>query len=1070
VRMITKYNAKKIAFGFSTSVIIAVSAGLSGCNGSSAETETKVDAVDPALPVSDWLMVWNDEFDGSTIDANKWTHEVDCAGGGNQEQQCYTDDAANSFVADGMLNIVALPAEEGAAKPYTSARLTTQDNRSWKYGRFEMRAKLPSGQGSWPAFWMLPTDEVYGGWPRSGEIDIIESVNLKAGTADGGSEAHVYGTLHYGKDWPNNSQSGQAYLLPNDVNPADDFHTYAIEWQEGEIRWYVDDYLYATQRKSTVRYNSKDQAVGLSHRGWFTENYSIVTGELETQYENAPYDQRFHLLLNFAVGGDWPEAVNDTGVDASAFADGQSYIIDYVRVYECQQDPLTGKGCETVRAGYDNKEDALVEGQAPIPSPPSSGIAENLTIFSGTLNANWPAWDCCGGSTPTVMTDADKGDVMEFYVGEAPTVNGFISREAFITDPAGQPKPFDASPLIASGNLQFDMKVVTPPNDAASTWLLKVESIEGTTAVELPLSSSAEGAAPAAGDWQTYTFPLQGLADAGLDLSAIDVVMIFPAWGTGEGAVYQVTNLIIAGEGGAGSSPQVVLFEDAENASWPMWDCCGGSTPTVETDDDEHGAVAEFAIGASPTVMGFISREGNTDTPAPFDASAILANGVVQFDMKVTSMPNDAGAAWLFKIEADNAATAVELPLSSSVEGVSPVADTWQTYTFNLSDLADAGLDVSAIDVLMIFPAWGAGEGAVYRVDNAKIYDPNASNDFNGHVLFADDALANWSIWDCCGGSTPTLENDDTEHGMTAEFVIGASPTVMGIIADRENAISIDASNLYDSGVVQFEMKVTSMPNDAGAAWLFKMESDNGASAVELPLTDSQEGAAPVAGEWQTYTYSVKALADAGLDISAIDVLMVFPAWGAGEGAVYRLDNVMIYDPASVPAPLGITFFEDGAKSGWSIWDCCGGSTPTEEDDGAEHGVVAEFVIGAAPTVMGIIADRENGVSEDASSLLSNGVVQFDMKVVNAPNDAGAAWLFKIESDNGDTAVELALTASQEGASPVVGQWQTYTFSLQALFDAGLDISAIDVLMVFPAWGAGDGAVYRLDNIKITAP
>ncbi|MDP7591749.1 MAG: glycoside hydrolase family 16 protein, partial [Litorilituus sp.] len=110
------------------------------------------------------------------------------------------------------------------------------------------------------------------------------------------------------------------------------------------------------------------------------------------------------------------------------------------------------------------------------------------------------------------------------------------------------------------------------------------------------------------------------------------------------------------------------------------------------------------------------------------------------------------------------------------------------------------------------------------------------------------------------------------------------------------------------------------------------------------------------------------------------------------------------------------------------------------------------------------------GVSEDASSLLSNGVVQFDMKVVNAPNDASAAWMFKIESDNGDTAVELALTASQEGASPVVGQWQTYTFSLQELFDAGLDISAIDVLMVFPAWGAGDGAVYRLDNIKVTAP
>ena len=173
-------------------------ATLIGCGGSSVETKTNVDAVDPQVPVSDWQLVWSDEFDGSSIDANKWTHEVNCSGGGNNEEQCYTNDAANSFIADGMLNIVALPAPEGAEKPYTSARLNTKDNQSWTYGRFEMRAKLPAGQGAWPAFWMLPTDEVYGGWPRSGEIDIIEAVNLKAGTNEGGSEANVYGTLHYG--------------------------------------------------------------------------------------------------------------------------------------------------------------------------------------------------------------------------------------------------------------------------------------------------------------------------------------------------------------------------------------------------------------------------------------------------------------------------------------------------------------------------------------------------------------------------------------------------------------------------------------------------------------------------------------------------------------------------------------------------------------------------------------------------------------------------------------------------------------------------------------------------------
>lgn len=235
---------------------------------------------------------------------------------------------------------------------------------------------------------MFPTDEVYGGWPNSGEIDIVEAVNLKTEDDEGNVESQVYGTLHYGRDAPNNSSSGKAYTLPGGANPADDFHTYTIEWQEGEIRWYVDGYLYQTQMQSHVRYNSKGEAVGLRHRGWFAEFFNQATGELETVYDAAPFDQRFHLIMNLAVGGTWPENVNNLGVDPEAFANGQTFEIDYVRVYECAQNPQTGRGCETIRAGYKDEE-TLVEGEAPIPSPPSDGIARNLTIFDGTPNPNW---------------------------------------------------------------------------------------------------------------------------------------------------------------------------------------------------------------------------------------------------------------------------------------------------------------------------------------------------------------------------------------------------------------------------------------------------------------------------------------------------------------------------------------------------------------------------------------------------------------------------------------------------------------------------------------------------------
>ncbi|MCH8538493.1 MAG: family 16 glycosylhydrolase [Alkalimonas sp.] len=855
--------------------------GLIGCDGD-VNTNSDFTAVDPTAPVSDWQLVWSDEFEGNAIDTRKWTFEVDCRGGGNNEQQCYTDSPENAYVSDGTLKIVALPAEEGAPKPYTSARLNTKYQGDWTYGRIEVRAKMPYGQGSWPAIWMMPTDDVYGGWPKSGEIDIVEAVNLKVADEDGNVESRVHGTLHYGRDWPNNVYSGKEYTLPDGANPADGFHTYAIEWQEGEIRWYVDDYLYQTQMASQVRKNSRGEVVGLAHRGWFAEYFNQVTGDLEVQYNNAPFDQRFHLILNLAVGGNWPENVNNLGIDADAFADGQVFEIDYVRVYECAANPLTGKGCETVRAGYKDA-DTLVEGQAPIPSPPSTGVPQNLTIFAGTPNPNWPAWDCCGGSTPQLVEDDERGNVFEFLVGSEPTVNGFISRSAFVSEP-GSASPFDASPLLETGYIRFDMKVTSMPNNPDATWLFKVESNEGSTEVELPLSESLEGVAPASGQWQTYTYPLQMLADMGLDVSGIDVLMVFPAWGAGEGAVYLLDEVEIAGADQ--TFPELVIFDNEQNLDWPMWDCCGGSTP-IEVMDDEQGIVAEFAIGSEPTVMGFNNRSP-LGSGSPFDASALLSEGVVQFDVKVADAPANPDSFWLFKIEADNASSDVELPLSAGNAGQEPVTGQWQTYTFTLQSLSDAGLDISAIDVLMVFPAWGTGEGAVYRMNNVRIYNPNADTG-NNLVLFGTDVNPNWSIWDCCGGSTPTVEMDD-EKGPAAQFMIGSQPTVMGFLADED--VTFDATALLATGSVSFDLKIVDLPNDPSAPWLFKIESIGASTEVELPL--SEGGNTPVAGEWQHYSFSLQSLFDAGLDISAINVIMVFPAWGSGEGAVYRMANVEI--------------------------------------------------------------------------------------------------------------------------------------------------------------------------------
>lgn len=302
-----------------------------GCTNTPDPIDTTSTVTSPAR--AGWQLVWQDEFNGNSIDLSKWSLEQNCWGGGNDELQCYTNRQDNAFVADGVLHIVARkenfsgPAihEDSAdyltqaAKtlPFTSARLRSKHKGDWRYGRFEVRAKLPKGQGSWPAIWMLPTDQVYGAWPLSGEIDIMEAVNLDTISDEPSAladepERRIHGTLHYGKRPPHNAYSGQSYKLPDGKSPTNDFYTYAIEWQEGEIRWYVDGVHYATQRSSD----------------WFTDAKQIMPDISE----HAPFDQRFHLLLNLAVGGNWAGKVNDQGVNEAVFP--QSMLVDFVRVYQ----------------------------------------------------------------------------------------------------------------------------------------------------------------------------------------------------------------------------------------------------------------------------------------------------------------------------------------------------------------------------------------------------------------------------------------------------------------------------------------------------------------------------------------------------------------------------------------------------------------------------------------------------------------------------------------------------------------------------------------------------------------
>lgn len=272
----------------------------------------------------EWRLVWSDEFTGDRLDPARWSPVVDCWGGGNAERQCYTSSPRNLRVAQGLLTITARrEAATGSALPgggsgtssgpnpqvhrdYTSARITTRGKASWLYGRIAVRARLPQGQGTWPAIWMLPEADSYGSWAASGEIDILEAVNLgtPCSACASGREDTILGTLHFGGPAPANVHKGTEDHAPQVLRG---FHTYGIEWEPTRMRWLLDGKVWAERNRDE----------------WHT-TASDVPG--------APFDRPFRLILNLAIGGKLAESRGRGGVDPRGYP--KRFAVDWVRVWQ----------------------------------------------------------------------------------------------------------------------------------------------------------------------------------------------------------------------------------------------------------------------------------------------------------------------------------------------------------------------------------------------------------------------------------------------------------------------------------------------------------------------------------------------------------------------------------------------------------------------------------------------------------------------------------------------------------------------------------------------------------------
>lgn len=262
-----------------------------------------------------WNLYFNDEFSGNALDMSNWSYNTgyfidpsdpNTYGWGNNEAEYYTDEEDNIFVRDGSLHLVAKydpytftctdEAQTKVTADYSSGKIISKDKVSFTYGRIDFRAKLPAGNGLWPALWMLANDDTYGSWAASGELDVME--------ARGRVPNSTSGTIHYGGQWPGNRYTGTDYIFPEGSTFDDGYHVYSVIWEEDNITWYVDGEFF--------QYIPKSQ--------W----YSSGSGS-----DTAPFDQDFFIIMNLAVGG-W----FDGGVLPDADFSSAEMLVDYVRVYK----------------------------------------------------------------------------------------------------------------------------------------------------------------------------------------------------------------------------------------------------------------------------------------------------------------------------------------------------------------------------------------------------------------------------------------------------------------------------------------------------------------------------------------------------------------------------------------------------------------------------------------------------------------------------------------------------------------------------------------------------------------
>jgi beta-glucanase (GH16 family) len=633
-----------------------------------ADTTTRVNVNidDPTLEIpttfqvddGDLLtLVWSDEFNGAQLDPEVWFFETGdgseygIPGWGNNELQWYLPD--NARLEGGKL-IIAAKRETVDGFGFTSARINTRDRFAFKYGRIEASIKLPSGQGLWPAFWMLPQDSPYGTWPSSGEIDILEAVNLDGfpgpGGFGGGNE--IFGTLHFGGGALGRIIDGELYTPSTDV--TEDFHTYALEWDEFEIRWYYDGILWAVKN------------------AWVSDAAPYP----------APFDQPFHILLNLAIGGDFP------GQPDGSTPFPAEMEVDWVRVYSGEEPP-------------------------PIVTPPADHgpgtggvytetITESTITVTGITNSVIYNGNNTVADPNSVAIPAFEGDVsLEIdYQDSGSTYGGAILEFGGVDLTAYDTLNFtiDTSGMAGFADLTIQIE---PPGQGAAGTNVSLSSYD-------PVSTS--------GNWATYAIPLGDFTVT--DFAAATNLGFWNPRDAGGaltfGTLY-VDDVYFSTEGSGGGGNIAVNggFETGDFTGWEQFP--GGGVQTVTNVNPSSGTYAANlnipVIGAGGLAIDNLIKNANLEAGNLAPNAAVT----VSFDMR-GSLAGAGGVVFaeLFSELAGGGTSKAEILSGGSLTP----ADAWAPYSFNTT----LGPDVAGGVTLQLKVGCGPVEGC-----GADVYFDNVS-------------------------------------------------------------------------------------------------------------------------------------------------------------------------------------------------------------------------------------------------------------------------------------------------------------------------------------------------------